>query len=386
MDLYFRGRLTAKARGKEKETTFNRMRTAWLLSLVALTVSARPVSEGNSSDFKVQPNDVDVLGGDFGLANSRLKIEIYNNIAGYFRNSGSGPPPKSALTNMINQLINQSGKMSMWEGLGGDLMLDWLYSQFWYLMLGTDSDDPNTLICRSYEPLSKTSWLFNVVTGGGPARPGEICDRDYSGGAGPYKANYTVDPSLPSRTLYAPINPPKNVSMPVIIWGGCLASGVMYANFLTEVASHGYFAIATGLPVNSMGGTTVSDMTRNIDWVMHNAAVKKYGNIDTTKIIAAGHNCGGLEALSGTYRDPRVMMTMVFNSGISDDTTREKLKELSKPVAYFEGDPQIDYAYKYVGVSLSMFNRYTNNAIGRKGLQPNARKDSGDVCLYQECF
>jgi hypothetical protein len=324
------------------------MRTAWLLSLVTLTVSAGPIPGGNSSYTKVLPNNVDVLGGDFGLGNSRINIELYGMIAGYFRNSGTGAPPKSALTNMINQLINQSGKQSMWEGLGGDNMLDWLYSQFWYLTLGTDSDDPNTLICRAYEPLSKLSGVFNAITGGGPAQPGEKCDRDYSGGSGPFKANYTVDPSLPSRTIYAPINPPKNVSMPVIIWGGCLASGVMYANFLNELASHGYIAIATGLPVNSMGGTTVSDMTRNIDWVMNNPAAKKYGNIDTTKIVAAGHTCGGLEALSATYRDPRVMMTLVFNSGISDDMTREKLKELSKPVAYFEGDPQIDYAYKYV--------------------------------------
>jgi len=30
-------------------------------------------------------------------------------------------------------------------------------------------------------------------------------------------------------------------------------------------------------------------MTRNVDWVVNNDIVKKYGNIDRTKIVAAGH-------------------------------------------------------------------------------------------------
>jgi len=124
-----------------------------------------------------------------------------------------------------------------------------------------------------------------------------------------------------------------------------MATGVMYANFLTEIASHGYLVITTGVPDSITGGTKVSDMTRNIDWVVNSNATQKYGTIDKANIIAAGHSCGGLEALSGTYRDPRVKMTMLFNSGIPHEDTREKLTMLNKPIAYFDGAPKVDFVY-----------------------------------------
>jgi Chlorophyllase enzyme len=319
------------------------MRTGWIVSLVALTASARPLWERQNP--KVEPNEINVLGGDFGLADTRLKVELYDMLAKWLSSPATGPSAKESLISAIGSLVKQGGLTDTYQGFGGDGIIDWLSSQFAYWMLGTDSDDMNTVICRAFESESKLSFLWTGILGV-VARPGETCERDYSGGSGPYKANYTIDQTLPSRTIFAPLQPPKNISMPVIAWGGgCLASGVMYSNFLTEIASHGYLIITTGLPNNSMVGTTVSDMTRNIDWVMNSSAANKYGNIDRTKIIAAGHSCGGLEALSGTYRDPRVMLTMLFNSGISNPGTREKLKLLNRPVAYFEGAPKLDFAW-----------------------------------------
>jgi Chlorophyllase enzyme len=321
------------------------MRKTWIYSLVALAVSARPLSEDQAP--KPLPNDVNILGGDFGLADSRVKVELYSMLSKTFTGSG-GPSSSNAVAAFLTSLLTAAGLAEAFDSLGGN-MLGWLSSQFAFWMVGTDSDDPTTFICRAFEPESMLSGIFRSVFGGVPSRPGEKCDRDYSGGTGPYKANYTVDPSLPNRTIYAPIQSPKDVAMPVIVWGGgCLASGLLYANFLTEIASHGYLAIVTGRPANATGGTAISEMTQNVDWATNNEAVKKYGNIDRTKIIAAGHSCGGLEALSGTYRDSRIMMSLLFNSGVQSNTTREKLKLLNKPVAYFEGAPKLDYTYESV--------------------------------------
>jgi hypothetical protein len=290
------------------------------------------------------PNDVNILGGDFGLANTRLKIELYDMFSKWMvLPSSAAPPGQTGLAGVLSTVFGMAG-------MAPDSMLDWLSRQFSFWMVGTDSDEPNTFICNAFDPGSMMSGIFRNMVGGAPSKPGDKCERDYSGGSGPYKANYTVDPSLPNRTIYAPIQPPKNVAMPVIVWGGCLASGTLYANFLTEIASHGYLAIVTGRPTNATGGTAIHDMTRNVDWAVNNDSAKKYGDIDRTKIIAAGHNCGGLEALSGTYRDPRVMMSLVFNSGVAYQETREKLKQLNKPVAYFEGSPNLDTTFKNVRV------------------------------------
>jgi hypothetical protein len=45
--------------------------------------------------------------------------------------------------------------------------------------------------------------------------------KDDSGGSGPYKAKYwpKPDPSLPDHTIYAPVEPPKDTTMPLIVWG-----------------------------------------------------------------------------------------------------------------------------------------------------------------------
>ena len=85
----------------------------------------------------------------------------------------------------------------------------------------------------------------------GPEYPaGKISLADYDdGGSGPYPAKLLTEPTLPKHTIYAPKNPPpKNVKMPVLIWGngGCTSSGTPYGAFLNNIASHGYLAIANG--------------------------------------------------------------------------------------------------------------------------------------------
>jgi dienelactone hydrolase len=184
-----------------------------------------------------------------------------------------------------------------------------------------------------------------------------------TGGTGPYPAHFITDPSLPKHTIYVPkIPPPANVKMPVVAWGNgaCGTDGTGFANFLTQIASHGYIVIADGAPgsagkaaassanggasglIGALGGgagggqSKVSDMRDSIDWALAGKAAK-YGNIDTTKVAAAGQSCGGLESYSTSYHDPRVKLTMLFNMGIYQDNKRYLLKELKAPVAYFLG-------------------------------------------------
>jgi dienelactone hydrolase len=90
--------------------------------------------------------------------------------------------------------------------------------------------------------------------------------------------------------------------------------------------------------MGGMGQSKVSQMAESIDWVMKGGAAK-YGDIDTEKIAAAGQSCGGLEAYSTSYHEPRVKLTMIFNVGVFDESRRYLMSELKAPIAWFMGGP-----------------------------------------------
>ena len=73
---------------------------------------------------------------------------------------------------------------------------------------------------------------------------------DFPLGGGAYKAIMSVEPGLSAHVVYAPADLSKlgTKKLPVVIWanGSCLYAGNRYRSFLTEVASHGYLAIAGG--------------------------------------------------------------------------------------------------------------------------------------------
>jgi hypothetical protein len=77
-----------------------------------------------------------------------------------------------------------------------------------------------------------------------------------------------------------------------------------------------------------------------------------------------GQSCGGLEAYSASYHDDRIKMTILFNSGVLDDSKKYLLKELKAPVAYFLGGPT-DMAYVNVSSetlpSFVQFNHLEND-------------------------
>src|ERR1043166_5231666 len=71
-------------------------------------------------------------------------------------------------------------------------------------------------------------------------------------GTGPYPAILEQDPALPTHTVYRPkdLSQLKGQKLPVIAWGNgaCANNGLAHRNFLLEIASYGYLAIAIGPP------------------------------------------------------------------------------------------------------------------------------------------
>ncbi|MBQ1050596.1 cellulose binding domain-containing protein [Micromonospora sp. C51] len=166
------------------------------------------------------------------------------------------------------------------------------------------------------------------------------------GGSGPYPADYETSASLANHTIFRPQTLPAE-RLPILVWGngGCSANGLSQGNFLREIASHGFLAIANGAP-NGSGSTTSQMLTQSIDWaVAENSrqGSKYYGKLDTSKVAVAGFSCGGLEAYA-VSNDPRVTTTGIFSSGLLNDADDYQLRRLTKPIAYFIGGPS-DIAY-----------------------------------------
>jgi dienelactone hydrolase len=137
------------------------------------------------------------------------------------------------------------------------------------------------------------------------------------------------------------------VKLPVLIWGegGCAANGLAFARFLTEIASHGFFVIASGAP-NGSGSTTSKMMKDAIDWIVSKAGSRAYASVDASKIAVAGQSCGGVEAYD-MKMDERVSVLGIFNSGLLQNTA--EAGKVKKPIFYFLGGGS-DIAYANVSL------------------------------------
>ena len=137
-----------------------------------------------------------------------------------------------------------------------------------------------------------------------------------TGGSGPYPADYETSSGLSNHTIYRPNTLPSE-KLPIFVWGngGCSGNGLSQQNFLREIASHGFLAIANGAP-NGSGSTSSQMHTQSIDWAVSENSrqgSKYYGKLDTSKIAVAGWSCGGLEAYA-VSNDSRVTTTGIFSS------------------------------------------------------------------------
>jgi dienelactone hydrolase len=192
-----------------------------------------------------------------------------------------------------------------------------------------------------------------------------------------------VEPNLPTHTVYRPRDLAAAPKLPIIVWGngGCANFGNRFRYFLTEIASHGYVAIAIGPigpsylegntsqvppgtappPARGPGDVLPPPETRSgqlidaINWAL--AENDRPGSpfqhkLDTDRIAVMGQSCGGLQAIVASA-DPRVKTSVIWNSGVLPDGqrnmpgaegTKAGLAQLHAPVAYISGDSS-DIAY-----------------------------------------
>jgi hypothetical protein len=158
-----------------------------------------------------------------------------------------------------------------------------------------------------------TLFVLAAVAIASPSPQFPVPKGDGTFGSGPHPAYYSENPNLKGYTIYAPKTLPAE-KIPIILWGNgmCSDQGLGFRNFLTEIASHGYYIIANGKPEGT-GQSSNEKMGVALNWVYQNAGTGNLANLDKTKIGAAGQSCGGWQA----YRvstDKRIGLTGIFDS------------------------------------------------------------------------
>lgn len=203
-------------------------------------------------------------------------------------------------------------------------------------------------------------YSFAQVPQAGPPSPTH--SSAWENPTGPYMVVMEEDLGLPNHTIYRPGNLnafPEKDRLPIIAFTGpgCELIGTAFRPFYTEIASHGFLVIATGPPSPVMGKganrpkAKSSDLLASVDWAIaenKNKKSKYYNRVDVSKIAVMGQSCGGLQTLD-ISQDPRFTTLVLWNSGVLNNiagtasamagvtTTKEVLKTLRVPIAYFVG-------------------------------------------------
>ena len=155
-----------------------------------------------------------------------------------------------------------------------------------------------------------------------PAQP-----PDWENPSGRYAVVMEEDAGLPDHTVYRPANLtaiPGGPRLPIVVFSGpgCDANGTAFRPFFTEVASHGFLLIVSGLPEPKGGSgpnfpkTAPKDLSASLDWATaeNSRAGSKYvGRIDTSKVAVMGQSCGGAQSLF-ISEDPRIDTIVMWNS------------------------------------------------------------------------
>lgn len=182
------------------------------------------------------------------------------------------------------------------------------------------------------------------------------------GGSGPYKAVALKEKSLPDFVVYRPLHIKNAVSregkLPVLLFanGGCMDTSVGYERMLTEIASHGYVVVAIGemqvYQFDRKENSTPSSLLKDaMDWICNESSREGSdycGMIDTEKIAAAGHSCGGAQVLFNA-KDPMLKTYLILNAGMGDmkmaGASKKNLADLHAPIIYMTGG-EGDVAYR----------------------------------------
>lgn len=204
------------------------------------------------------------------------------------------------------------------------------------------------------------SWLLACGILSAAAQPQQTREVD-GGGSGMFKAIAVQERAMPDFVVYRPKDllhaQSRCGSLPLLLFGngGCADTSVGYEKMLTEVASHGYVVVAIGeiqdfLNQRPTGHTESSELMRGLELMLQQNRTKGseyYNLIDTTRIAAAGHSCGGAQVLSNCG-DRRLSTYLILNAGMGDmemaGASRASLPNLHGPILYIVGGPS-DVAY-----------------------------------------
>lgn len=155
--------------------------------------------------------------------------------------------------------------------------------------------------------------------------------------------------TLPHHTIYRP-DLSRVDNIPIVVWGNgaCSTVGTEQADFLLEIASHGYLVIANGGPFGSGSSDQHgAELIQAIDWAIAENGRQcspLYGKLNVEKIATMGWSCGGGMAHFAAV-DPRVDTAVALNSGLGIYGDRfNYYPRLHSPLAIFNGDSR-DVAY-----------------------------------------
>ena len=181
-------------------------------------------------------------------------------------------------------------------------------------------------------------------TGSGTCTASKAAGANASG-TGPHKVTVetNADPGINQGTIFRPTDLGGTEKYPIFVWGegGCSENGLSNSAAMGEIASHGYFVIADGVP-NGTASRTMSSgdpssmgapLLAYVAWAIAENAKPcsaYYQALDTTKVAANGFSCGGLMA-EGTAGDSGITTWGLNSSGLLS-ANATYLKKVHTPV------------------------------------------------------
>ncbi|MBR6601270.1 MAG: alpha/beta fold hydrolase [Bacteroidaceae bacterium] len=183
-----------------------------------------------------------------------------------------------------------------------------------------------------------------------------------NGGTGMFKAIAVKESGMPDFVIYRPKDlmhaHARCGALPLLMFanGGCMDTSIGYERMLTEIASHGYIVMAIGEMQDVRNDrkeshTPSSELKRGLDWIVQQSVTKGsdyYQNIDTGRIGAAGHSCGGAQVLANAA-DARLKTYLILNAGMGDmemaGASKASLPNMHGSALYIVGGPS-DVAFE----------------------------------------
>ncbi len=199
--------------------------------------------------------------------------------------------------------------------------------------------------------------------------------------SGPYDVVIEQDPDFNTHTVYRPVG--VEDKMPIIVWGngGCSRNGTLFAEFLSEIASHGFLIVSDGSPegtgvrLDSLRKPDGTALIEALDWAFaqnERNCSPLYHKLNTGKVAAMGQSCGGLMTY-GASADPRLTTIVIWNSGLFE-RDQQIYRGLHTPMAFFIGGSS-DVAYPNAEAD---FNAITTVPIFHANL------DVGHMATYSQ--